>query len=43
MYRQYGPKVYIDKMKELVDSLRTAGIAIQYQCRSYRVEGVASD
>ena len=26
VYRLYGPKVYIDKMKELVDSLRTAGL-----------------
>ena len=26
IYRLYGPKVYIEKMKELVNSLRTAGL-----------------
>jgi len=26
IYRLYGPKVYIDKMKELVDSLKMSGL-----------------
>ena len=26
VYRLYGPKVYIEKMRELVNSLRTAGL-----------------
>ena len=26
VYRLYGPKVYIEKMRELVNSLRTAGV-----------------
>ncbi len=26
VYRLYGPRVYIERMKELVDSLRTAGL-----------------
>ena len=26
VYRLYGPKVYVEKMKELVNSLRTAGL-----------------
>ena len=26
IYRLYGPKVYIDRMKELIDSLRSAGL-----------------
>ena len=26
VYRLYGPKIYIDKMRELVKSLKTAGL-----------------
>ena len=26
VYRLYGPKVYIDRMKELIDSLRAGGL-----------------
>ena len=26
VYRLYGPKVYLEKMKQLVNSLRTAGL-----------------
>ena len=26
VYRLYGPKVYIEKMRELVNSLKTAGL-----------------
>ena len=26
VYRLYGPKVYVEKMRELVNSLRTAGL-----------------
>ena len=40
----WAQSIYIDKMKELIDSKRTAGIAIQYRIvQLIRVEGVASD
>ena len=29
LYRLYGPKVYIEKVRELVNSLRTAGLLIE--------------